>query len=187
VEGEMKNTLWIALVATAVAMPAAAQQVHIDYDRMARFTSYKTFGWADTDETSLAESSPMMHERIKSSIIETIDSGRLKYVESDPDLKVTYHASTKDQLRFNTVSFGYGYPGSWYWDPYWGGAYSTTTVSTYTEGTIIIDVWDATEKTLIWRGAAVVEVSGNPDKNAKRIDKAVKKIAKKWQKIKPGF
>ncbi len=183
----MKRMFLIATVLSMVAIPAAAQQVHIDYDRMARFTAYKTIAWVDTMDTSLAGVSQLVDERIKNTIINTISSGRLKFVEDDPDLYVTYHASTNEQLQFNTISFGYGYPGSWYWDPYWGGAYSTTSVSTYTEGTLIIDIWLAREKTLIWRGTATAVVSNNPEKNAKKIEKAVTKIAKKWQKMKPGF
>jgi len=183
----MKTTLTLSAVFILIAVPSMAQQVHIDYDRMARFTTYKTFGWQDTSETSLAGTSDLMHERIKSTIIDTVSSGRLKFVTSDPDLWVTYHTSARDQFKVNTASFGYGYPGNWYWDPYWGGSFSTTTVSTYTEGTLIIDIWDAKEKTLIWRGSATVTVAKNPEKNAKKIEKAVTKIANKWQKMKPGF
>lgn len=186
-EDVMRKPLLIALALSLTAIPAAAQQVHIDYDRMARFTTYKTFGWVDTTETSVADTSELMDARIKQAIISTISSGRLKYVEDEPDLWVTYHTNENDQLRVNTASFGYGYPGSWYWDPYWGGAFTTTSVSTYTEGTLIIDIWDAREKTLIWRGAATAVVSRDPEKNAKKIEKAVTKIAKKWQKMKPGF
>lgn len=183
----MRTSVLIAAALSVIAVPVAAQQVHIDYDRMARFTTYKTFGWVDTPETSVADTSEMMDGRIKKAIIDTISGGRLKFVDNDPDLWVTYHTNENDRLRVNTASFGYGYPGNWYWDPYWGGAYTTSTVSTYTEGTLIIDIWDAREKSLIWRGAATAVVSKNPEKNAKKIEKAVTKIAKKWQKMKPGF
>ena len=182
----MKRSLLICGILLCT-VSVAAQEVHIDYDRSARLTTYKTFGWQDTPETSLAGTNDLMDQRIKTIIIDTISSGRLKYVTDDPDLWVTYHASTQDQLRVNTASFGYGYPGNWYWDPYWGGAYTTSTVSTYTEGTLIIDVWDAKQKTLIWRGSAVITVANNPEKTTKRIEKAVTKIANKWQKMKPGF
>ena len=66
-------------------------------------------------------------------------------------------------------------------------AMTTTTASTYTEGILIVDIWDAREETLVWRGSAIATVSANPEKNAKKIDKAVKKLAKKWEKMKPGF
>ena len=64
-------------------------------------------------------------------------------------------------------------------------AISTTTVSTYVRGTLIVDVWDAKTKELIWRGmAANITVSDNPNKMATRIDKALKKMVDKWQQIK---
>lgn len=175
------------VIGSLVAGTAVAQEVHVDYDRWARMTTYRTFAWLDTPETSVVIQSPLMDEHIKNAIIEQMASGRLDLVESDPDLYVTYHLSLGDKLRVNTMSLGYGYPGSWYWDPYWGGAYTTTSVSTYTEGTLVIDVWDARTKLLIWRGSATAEVASTSEKNTKKIDKAVKKIAAKWQKMKPGF
>jgi Domain of unknown function (DUF4136) len=186
-EAAMKKALWTVLVLLAVAVPALAQEVHIDYDRWARFTTFKTFAWVDSPENTLADSSPLMHERIKATIINQLSSGRLKLAESDPDLYVTYYTRATEQLRVSTMSLGYGYPGSWYWDPYWGGAYTATTATTYTQGTLIIDIWDAKAGTLVWRASASAVVSSNPEKNAKKIEKACKKMAEKWQKMKPGF
>jgi hypothetical protein len=183
----MKKTLVLVTALALTATPSLAIDVHIDYDRMARFTTFKTFAWFDSPETSLRDTSDLTHERIKKTILDVFSSGRLKLVTEDPDLLVTYHTSSREDFRVNTASFGYGYPGNWYWDPYWGGSFSTTTVSTYTRGTLIIDVWDAKEKTLVWRGSASAVVSNNPEKNQKKVEKAVTKIAKKWQKIKPGF
>jgi hypothetical protein len=184
----MRRTLGIVIGMLLVVVPALAQEVHIDYDRWARFTTFKTFAWRDSPETSLAEAAPLMDERIKSAIINQLSSGRLEQVDSDPDLYVTYHAAFNDKLRLNTMmSIGYGYPSSWAWDPYWGGAYTTTSASTYTEGTLIIDIWNARENTLVWRGSASTEVSSSSEKNAKKVEKAVKKIAAKWEKMKPGF
>ena len=183
----MKTALTILIGVALVAGPAVAQEIHIDYDRWARFTTFKTFAWVDTPETSLADANPLMDERIKKAIIDQISSGRLKLVNDDPDLNVTYHAASREQLRLDTVSFGYGYPGNWYWDPYWGGAYSTTTVSTYTEGTLIIDIWNARDGTLVWRGSATMPISSSSEKNAKKVEKAVRKMAAKWEKMKPGF
>jgi hypothetical protein len=183
----MQKTVLTLVAVLAIATPALAQEVHIDYDRWARFTTFKTFAWMDSPENTLADSSPLMHDRIKTAIITQLSSGRLKLAESDPDLYVTYYAEASEELRLSTFSLGYGYPGSWYWDPYWGGAYSTTTATAYTRGTLIVDIWDARAGTLVWRASASDVVSSNPEKNAKKIEKMCKKIADKWQKMKPGF
>ena len=113
----MKKVLLATACVFTIAVPALAQEVHIDYDRWARFTTFKTFAWVDSKENTLADTSPLMHERIKTTIITQLSSGRLKSAESDPDLYVTYYAEASQELRLSTMSLGYGYPGSWYWDP----------------------------------------------------------------------
>jgi hypothetical protein len=45
---------------------------------------------------------------------------------------------------------------------------STTTHSTNTRGTLIVNIWDAAKKELIWRGAAEAVVKEEPEKAAKR-------------------
>lgn len=182
----MRRVTGLGFVVLLAALPAVALEIHIDYDRWARFTTFKTVAWAPTEETSVVDTSPMMHERIKSAIMTQFTAGRLSEDSENPDLYVTYHTNEREALRVDTHYWGYGYPSSWYWDPYWGSA-TTTSVRTYTQGTFIIDVWNAEEETLVWRGVAIAAVSPNPEKNAKTIEKAIKKMYKKWQKMKPGF
>ena len=183
----MKNVAMFAAVLLIVALPATALDIHIDYDRWARFSTYKTIAWMPSEDTSVLDTSELMHNRMKLIIMNQMTAGRLTEDTVDPDLYVTYHTREEEALRVDTHSLGYGYPSNWYWDPYWGGAHSTTTVSTYTQGTLIVDVWNAREKTLVWRGTAIGLVSKSPEKDAKRIEKALKKMAKKWNKMKPGF
>jgi hypothetical protein len=187
-EENMTRLFAFSMTLLLLTAPAVAQEIHIDYDRWARFTTFKTFAWYPTDETSLLGVSDMMHEHIKNAIITQLSSGRLKQVDEDPDLYVTYHTSAREAMRLDTTYWGYGFPSSWYWDPYWGGmGMTTTTAHTYTEGILIVDIWNAREETLVWRGSAIAAVSPDPAKNRKKVDKAIKKLAKKWENMKPGF
>ena len=78
----------------------------------------------------------------------------------------------------------YGRYGSYGYGGYGVGTTSTT-VSTYETGTLVVDVWDAETEQLIWRGtAAGITVSDNPNKMAKRITKAIRKIVSEWDKTK---
>ena len=90
---------------------------------------------------------------------------------------------------------GWGYGPGWGWDPYWGGAYgagwgmggmgsSTTRVTTYTKGTLIIDVYDAKQKQIVWRGTVEDVVKDDPAKATQQIYKAIDKIAEAWDKQK---
>lgn len=180
------RSLVLTVLLLLVAVPGIAQKVYIDYDEKADFGRFKTFAWGKTKETSLAESNPLMHSRMKNGLEHYLTQGGMTEVESDPDLYVTYHTSTKDRLQVNTTDWGYGYGSYWRWDPYWGGGYNTTSASTYTEGTLVIDIWEARQKTLIWRGTATGTVPQNPEKVARRIDKTLAKMAKKWDKMYDG-
>jgi hypothetical protein len=120
-----------------------------------------------------------------------LQEGGMQMVESDPDVYVIYHTEEKEEMVLNTTHFGYGYPSSWYWDPYWSGSWggmgsSQTSSYSYTQGTLIIDIWDADEKKLIWRGSASAVVPENPQKLQKKIEKALRKMAKQWHKMYQG-
>jgi hypothetical protein len=182
-----KTTLVLIVALALLALPAAAQKVYVDYDRSAVGKDYKTFAWGPTPETSLEKESPLMHSRIKNAIEHYLTEGGLIEDTKNPDLYVTYHTNSKEEVQLHTTSLGYGYGGGWGWSPYWGGAMgmgsTTTTTSTYERGSLIIDIWEAKEQKAIWRGTAEAVVKDNPQKVAKQIDKAVAKIVKTYQKM----
>jgi hypothetical protein len=61
----------------------------------------------------------------------------------------------------------------------WGGwATATTTVDTYEVGTLIVDLFDMSTKRVVWRGVATGTIAEKPEKNVKKIDKAVGKMFK---------
>jgi hypothetical protein len=183
----MKQALGIAVLALAVALPAAAQDVNIDYAHEYDFSKVKTFQYVDAE--SGISPNELMHTRIVDAIKAKLTAGGLREVSASPDIVVTYHLSSKENTVYNTTAMGYGgYGGYWGgWRGYGGGmASATTTASTYTEGTLIIDAYDALQKKLVWRGSGTVTVKDDPEKRAAQIDKILEKLGKKWQKIHAG-
>ena len=69
---------------------------------------------------------------------------------------------------------------------YWEGGVGTRIPNSFNfkQGTLIVDAWDAERKELVWRGIATATLSRDPDKNDKKIEKALKKIMKKWDEAK---
>jgi len=192
----MKARFAMILALAICAAPAFAGKAYIDYDKEYD-KKIETYAWYETSETSMADGSPLMHQRIIEDIETYLIRGRGQRVESDPDVYFTYHTDSKETVSVNTSSYGYGYPSAWSMGGYYGryggygyGGYgsmgsSSTTVSTYETGTLIIDVWDAETEKLIWRGtAAGITVSDNPNKMAKRITKAIRKIVAQWDRTK---
>jgi hypothetical protein len=183
----------VALALFLMAGPVFAQKTFIDYDKNYDFSTMETFSWSETSETSLEMADPMLHSRIVNGIEYYLSDAGLREVKENPDVYVTYHTSSKQEMSLNTTSFGYGYPGGMAWGGYggyYGGYYggvgmgsSSTNVYTYEIGTLVVDVWDAETEQLVWRGtAAGITIVDNPQKMQKKIDKALRKIVSKSQK-----
>jgi hypothetical protein len=176
----MRKILGLLIVFGTVATPCLAQKVTIDYAHDFDFSTIKTFAYQDTKETNVKNQ--LMDDRIRDGIIKRLTDAGLQQVDSDPDMFVTYHITTKQDAVFNTMGFGYGGWGAG-WGAYGGMGGSTTTETTYTEGTLIIDAYDKTDKNLVWRGTGTVVVKEKPEKQEKQIDKILDKLATKWQSI----
>lgn len=164
-----------------LATPAFAQRITIDYDHDFDFDKVKTFAYVETKDTNSEDQ--LMDGRIKGAIVRELTEGGLRQVDSDADLYITYHLSSRENMVFNTTNFGYGgYGPGWY---RWGGGIgsSTTTATTYTEGTLIIDAYEPMEKKLVWRGTGTVTVKAKPEKRAQQINKILAKMGNRWDKI----
>ena len=57
---------------------------------------------------------------------------------------------------------------------------ATTTESEYLVGTLVVDIFDAKTKELMFRGTAQDELSDKPDKNVKKLAKASDKMFKNF-------
>jgi hypothetical protein len=63
---------------------------------------------------------------------------------------------------------------------------STTRATTFTEGTLVIDVFDPEETKLVWRGSGTVTLKGKAEAQIKQVDNVLKKLGKRWDKIVAG-
>jgi len=190
----MKKTIGLLIVLALAAVPAFAQKITVDYAHDFDFDAVKTFQYVDTEESNAKDS--LMARRVTDMIIKELVEGGLEQVESDPDLYVTYHYHSQENTTYSTTSFGYGGYGPG-WGGYGGYGYggygygggmgsSTTTASTYTQGTLVIDAYEPDEKEMVWRGTGTVTVGAKPEKRIKQVEKILTKIGKKWEKILAG-
>jgi len=149
----MRKHIGLVILFGLIAASAAAMDIYVDFDRSGRFSWYKSYAWAETEETSLKGHNDLMHSRIKNAIEHHLSQGRMVENTDDPDLYVTYHAASNTAVSVSPVSFGVGYGGGWARDPYWGGVgVSTARSSTYEQGTLIIDIWGRNQETRLARG-----------------------------------
>jgi hypothetical protein len=108
---------------------------------------------------------------------------RLGYVsvDSNPDFCVAYYASTKQQLDLTYWDYGYPLRPRWWrgWGPGWRGS-EVPVVNQYTQGTVIVDVFDPKTKDLLWRGQGVAAVSDNQQAYTDELKKTVAAILAKF-------
>jgi len=185
----MKKALGLIILLGLAATPALAQKVDIDYAHEFDFEAVKTFTYVSTDESNAQN--PMMADRIEFMIKKELKEGGLTEVAENPDIYVTYHITSEEQTSYTTTSFGYGGygPGWGGWGGYYGGVgmgSSYTTARNYTEGTLIIDAYEASDKKMVWRATGTVTVKDSPEKQSRQVEKILTKIGKKWDKIIAG-
>ena len=163
---------FLCLVSVALVSACGGTKVVIDYDNTADFSQYRTFSY---EVGSPYTENPLVDRRIVAAIERHLTQEGLQKVDSNADLHVTYHAATGQQSEYYTTGYGYGVGPGWRWGGY-GAAGSTTREVTYTVGTLVVDVWDASDKQLIFRGSASGTVSEDPSKSTENINKVMAQI-----------
>ena len=161
----------VAPLLLLLASACAAQQVKTDYDRSASFNRYKTYSWQ-----SINTRDPLMVDRIKSAVNGALAAKGWTEVPTGGDAALVAIETTQNQQTLNTFYDGFG--GGWRWRGFGGFGEATTTTETYKVGTLVVDIFDANSKNLIWRGSASDTLSNNSDKNIKELDKSVSKMFK---------
>jgi hypothetical protein len=152
---------------------ALAQHVETDFDHQANFSQYKTYSWqAIKPEDSLWDA------RIKSAVDAQLAAKGWTKVDSGGDVSVVAIKTTQTQRTLQTFYDGFG--GGWRWRGFGGMGQSTTTEQDYKEGTLVVDLYDAKTKQLMWRGSAEDTLSDKAAKNEKNLDKGVAKMFKKF-------
>ena len=165
---------FLGVIAIGLLMGCSSMSVNTDYSVDADFSQFKTFQYQDT-EGNLEAKSPLAHQRIVAAVRQQMTASGLTEVDGDPDVFVTYHGATGEQLQFSTMYTGVsGWSGAG-WPRGMGISSSTTRATTITEGTLVMDVWDAGKNSLVWRGVAQSTLSSNPDRNTSKINRAVER------------
>lgn len=162
-------------------------QVKSDYDKEVDFTQYKSYtfaGWQDDSDKILND---FDKKRILDALKSEFSNRGMELVKADGDadavitlfIVVNQKTSTTAYTDFNG---GMGYRGRWGWGMGAGMASATTTYSEndYTEGTLVIDMYDTDGKHLLWQGVITSTVQEKPEKREKTIPKKMAKLMKSY-------
>jgi hypothetical protein len=152
----------LACMASAVAL---GQTVSVNYNRSESFSQYHTYAWASDNANQIQNS--ILAQQAKSDIDNAMQVKGLQLVQGsqNPDLILTASGGMKQQTSYQA----WGMRGM-------GGITPEQNVI----GTMIVDLYDAKTKSLVWRGIAQNTLSNNGNKNSQMVSKAVQKMFKQW-------
>ncbi len=176
----MRAQILGAAALSLVVCACGGIQVNTDYDLETDFTRYRTFAWAEGSGggDDLRVAGDLMDQRFRRAIAsELVSRGLEKAMSGQPDVFVGYQVALDDRIDYQTINTYYG-SGWGYRGVYGGVGASQTTAREYTVGTLVIDVYDARQRDLVWRGSGEgrVRQARNPEESQEQINQAVTKI-----------
>jgi hypothetical protein len=174
----MRITMRLSLLAASVLMAASVygQDVHYNYARGTDFTAYKTYQWVDIPADAVGDQ--LIEQSIRLAVGEQLAQKGLAEVKQNGDLFVGYRVGVNLEKGVNlSGGGGPGFTGPW---DSWGSLHGET--STIPVGMLMVDVYDATEKRLIWRGdvSKIIDLKRDPEKNYRELQKALAKLFKNY-------
>jgi len=170
-----KNFLLACLLLTLGAGRMAAQSGNPSFDGAADFSKYKTYKWVNIDNAQHLDE--LTADQLMGTVdVELAKKGLTKPQSDNVDLYIGYQIAVGKGHNLSFYNFGAangpaaGAPaGS-------TGAASTTVHS----GELVLDIYDAAKKQLVWRGSVshAINADAKPDKKQKHMDYAVEKLLK---------
>lgn len=176
------------LAGLALAGCSTTASFNSDYDELQDFSNYKTFAWADESPMTTYGKTripPTAEPKISRQIRAELESKGYTYVadKERADFAVAFSIGTRvGQEVVQSPTYFYGNSANWRWGrgyypsaarAYPRAAYparvtaypaTVSTVESYTEGTLAIDIFDVERKSPVWHGAGVKTLSRSEER-----------------------
>ena len=182
--------LLMAFFLTGCATTAPVE-VSTDFDQNVNFSQYRTFKWFQDKPSANRDSTykynTFIDQRIRNAVETQLTRKGMTKTDGNADVLIAYDVKviTRQEARPDYTyapGFGYGY-GYWYgyrynygYDRFYG---RPMLIDQYKDGTVIIDLVDAKDNQLIWRGWGQMEVD-EANISAPEINKIVTNILEKY-------
>jgi hypothetical protein len=178
---ELRPERWMAMMKTKFALcvmivcltggVAVGQQVSVNYNHSQSFSSFHTYAWGSNNANQIQNS---ILAQVAQQDIDTALQGKglQKVQESQkPDLILTANGGMRQQTSYSA----WGMRGI-------GGGMGGITPQQSVEATLIVDLYNASTQSLLWRGIAQDTLSNNGNKNQQLVQKAIQKMFNQWPK-----
>ena len=164
------------VAATMLLTGAAWASVSVDYDLRVKFSEYKTYSWKLVQTVDR-----LWDQRVKDAIEGQLPATGWTQVPSGGDVLVSAIVVTRPEQTF-TGTFSEFPRDPWGGFFGFGGGFGSATLSrtTFDVGTLVVDMFDGRSNALVLRAVATGTISSNPQKNAKKLDREVRKMFKNF-------
>lgn len=161
--------LLVAAFVSGASMIAVGQQVSVNYDHGQDFSQFHTYAVDITDPNKIANS--ILAQSAMSDVNNALQGKGLSKVEmsANPDLIVTVSGGLQQQTSYSA----WGMRGI-------GGGMGGITPEQNVEGTLVVSLYSASAKALVWRGIGQGTLSNNGNKNQQQVQKAVNKMFQQY-------
>jgi hypothetical protein len=177
-------SLFVAFIVVLLVSSALAQDVRYNFDKGANFSQFKSYKWVAIKDAAAVNG--LVDKQIKEAFDAQLAQKGLTRVDSETaDLFIGYQTAIGQEKEFTSFNSGWGYGPGWYgggWYGYPGGGITTGQTSTIYSGQLALDMYDATNHTLVWRAVAnkTLDTKAKPEKRQKNLNKAVAKMLKSY-------
>lgn len=168
----MRTRLPLCAMLVIASTIAVGQQVSVNYIHSQNFSQFHTYAWG-SDNPNRVQNSILAQVAVQD-INAALQGKGLQMVQENqnPDLIVTHSGGMKQQTSYSA----WGMRGI-------GGGMGGITPEQNVEGTLVVDLYDAKNQTLIWRGISQNTLNNNGNKNQQMVQKAITKMFKQWPKM----
>lgn len=172
------------LLSLALTACGGGISTNSDYDPATDFSTFHTYSWLPAgngmDDGAGVAGNQLIDGRIRTAIESNLNAkGLTKASGAQADISVGYQLTSQDRVQYNTVSTGWGGGYGGYYGG-WGGmnmGSSTTYATNYTDGSLIIAIFENSEKKMVWKGVATktLDDSLDAEERTQVINEAVAK------------
>src|ERR1700678_2721679 len=162
---------------------AMADNVRTDYNHQTNFSQYHTYSWG-----KVKTADPFFGSRIQQAVDKQLQAKGWQLLPTGGSVSVFATDNLHNQKETQTMydNFGGGWGGGWGWGGWgWGGGWAdpgfgtaTTTTSNQSVSNLVIDLFDAQSKSLLWRGLATADLSTNASRNTNSLNNDIGKMFK---------
>jgi hypothetical protein len=189
-----KSVNWFGAVTLSAALfvTGCAGSAHIEKDKSADFSKYKTYAWVEKPESKEAtktKKNELTETNIRNSVNNQLQKIGWKEVNANPDIMVNYELLVeKNEKEQKDAVYSPSYTRSYYnrytgrvntfYYPSQFQGYDTYT-TTVKEGTVTVTMVDNKTDKAVWQGWTTNEIDSRK-MTGKEIDQSVKTIFRKF-------